>query len=156
MQDYEVTESGKVFSRKFHPKQNPNRELREMKIKQDRYGYAQISLRVNQKRISTTVHRLVALQWIPNPENKPCVNHKNGNKLDNRVSNLEWCNWSENNLHAYNTGLKVRGSNTVKLTEEQIISIISDDRTQQLIANDYGISRAHVSKIKLKKTWKHL
>lgn len=51
------------------------------------------------------IHRLVALAFINNPENFPIVNHIDGNKNNNKASNLEWCNYSYNTLHAYKNGL---------------------------------------------------
>ena len=62
-------------------------------------GYAYVCIRANGKYRNLRVHRLIAKEFIPNPENKPCVNHKNGKKEDNRIENLEWCTPSENELH---------------------------------------------------------
>lgn len=70
---------------------------------QDARGYDRVRV---QGRLQY-VHRLVAQAFIPNPENKPEVNHKNGNKRDNRASNLEWCTRAENIQHADRTGLRV-------------------------------------------------
>ncbi len=71
------------------------------------------------------IHRLVAQAFIPNPENKPCVNHINGNKLDNRVENLEWCTYSENNSHAYKTGLR---KPNIKTNKHKSICMLDDDK----------------------------
>lgn len=70
-------------------------------------GYQTVNLYNNGFRKGYTVHRLVAMHFIPNPENKRCVNHINGDKTDNRVLNLEWATHSENNKHAFLSGLKV-------------------------------------------------
>lgn len=57
-------------------------------------NYAFVRLTKNKKSKNELAHRLVALAFLDNPENKPCVNHKNGNKWDNSVHNLEWCTYS--------------------------------------------------------------
>lgn len=69
-------------------------------------GYKVVNLKVNRIQHMKTVHRLVATAFIPNPENKKEINHKNGDKSNNSVENLEWCTRSENGKHAYRTGLR--------------------------------------------------
>lgn len=68
--------------------------------------YNSVCLYKWKQRKAMQIHRLVALTFIINTENKPCVNHINGIKNDNRIENLEWCTYSENILHAYKTWLK--------------------------------------------------
>lgn len=69
------------------------------------HGYTIVRLSHKNKRTTKTVHRLVALAFIPNPKNLPTVNHKNGIKSDNRLQNLEWCGVIENILHARKIGI---------------------------------------------------
>lgn len=71
------------------------------------WGYQRVVLQLNGIRKHVKVHRLVALYFLENPENKPEVNHKDGNKLNNHVDNLEWVTPKENEQHAYLLGLKV-------------------------------------------------
>ena len=62
-------------------------------------GYCQVKLCVNGNKSQPSLHRLIAKTFIPNPNNLPQVNHKDGNKLNNRVDNLEWCTCAENSQH---------------------------------------------------------
>lgn len=77
----------------------------EKAIKSESNGYKHIDLYADGKRSIKRVHRLVAEAFIPNPDNKPDVNHIDGNKLNNSVDNLEWVTKSENMQHAFRTGL---------------------------------------------------
>lgn len=70
-------------------------------------GYQTVVLCVNYKKKRQYIHRLVAIAFIPNPEDKPQINHKKGIKIDNRASQLEWCTEQENSIHAHTTGLIV-------------------------------------------------
>lgn len=70
-----------------------------------RKTYRTVSIFLDGKQVGRYFHRLVAEAFIPNPENKPCVNHKDGNKLNNKVENLEWVTFSENVKHAWDEGL---------------------------------------------------
>lgn len=63
-------------------------------------GYIQFTVSTSEKKVTLSRSRMVAKTWIPNPENKPCVNHINGIKDDDRIENLEWCTYAENILHS--------------------------------------------------------
>ncbi len=79
-----------------------------LKPKKHKDGYLFVTLTKEKIKKNFYVHRLVAEAFIPNPENKPQVNHINGNKSDNTISNLEWVTNAENSRHAYNNGLYFR------------------------------------------------
>ena len=93
---YSITDDGKVYSHRYG-------DYVKTCLKPN--GYVYIGFYVSGAITYNRVHRLVAEAFIPNPFNKPYVNHVNGCKSDNRVENLEWVTASENNKHAYSTGL---------------------------------------------------
>lgn len=104
------------------------------------------------------VHRLLAKTFIPNPHNKPQVNHINGVKGDNRIENLEWVTHSENCKHAFDTGLKVsvKGEHCgrSKLTKIQVEEILSSKLKNRELATIYKISIQHVRHLKKGRSWK--
>lgn len=99
---YEVSNTGKVRSNNYMAKG----KQKEMKPWNNR-GYLRVTLWKDGKKANKLLHRLVAEAFIPNPENKPEVNHKNGNKLKCEVENLEWSTRKENLYHADTTGLRI-------------------------------------------------
>jgi hypothetical protein len=103
--DYEVSNLGRVRRKKRGASRcwiNPLENYSYINnSKQPKNGYFRI--RLNGKKYS--IHRLIAETFIPNPDNKPEVNHKDGNKLNNHISNLEWVTHSENTKHAFKMGL---------------------------------------------------
>ena len=95
-EDYYIDEKGRIF----------NKKMQELKGKWiDNTGYYQIVLTKDKKRKYVRIHRLVALTFLPNPNNLPQVNHIDGNKLNNNVENLEWVTNSENTSHGYQSNL---------------------------------------------------
>lgn len=101
---YQVSNLGRVKSLEKMAGRSNRKEkiLTQRKIR----GYFIAHLGSCNKFKNVAVHRLVSIAFIPNPENKPCVNHIDGNKENNHVENLEWCTRSENDLHAFRTGLR--------------------------------------------------
>ncbi len=101
---YQISNLGRI---KSLPKINGYKFQKELIRKNElgTNGYLIIVLNKNSKHHSYSIHRLVAQAFIPNPKDKPQVNHKDGNKLNNNVENLEWTTRSENQKHAYKLGL---------------------------------------------------
>lgn len=138
---YRVTSSGQIFSQskikiplvgkgmeftgKFKHILKPERELT---YQLNNRGYLSITIR----RKTHMIHRLVAKAFIANPDNKPFINHKDGNKLNNSVENLEWCTTKENNHHARETGLwtpqklKVKKTYLSKQTKATCLANLKD------------------------------
>lgn len=117
---YQISNFGRAKS--FNPRYTKPRILTPVLHKN---GYLHICLRRNSKSKNFSIHRLVAEAFIPNPENKLTVNHKDGNKFNNCVENLEWATSSENSRHAIEIGIQKVGEERfgAKLTEDQVREI---------------------------------
>lgn len=130
---------------------------KDVPVFSDRNGYKSVVLRRNAKRHAITIHRLLALTFIPNPENKAFVNHKNGVKGDNRIVNLEWATPKENVDHAIKTGLRggIKGERNIgcKLTVDQVIAIFQAPNNISELARRFNVSKSAISKIKNGQAW---
>lgn len=105
---YKVSNLGKIKSLERKNKKYQSKEfIMKQCVGTNNYLIVNLYLLNSSKAKTFRVHRLIAETFIPNPNNLPCVNHKDGNKQNNCVSNLEWCSYSWNNKHAYLIGKKV-------------------------------------------------
>lgn len=151
---YEISSFGRVRNHQTR------RILHQFKGK-DGYLRTQLAGTINK---SVTVHRLVATAFIPTIDGKVFVNHKDGDKQNNCVNNLEWCTRSENMQHAYNHSLKLPPSGVnnghAKLSLEDVSFILKNyiprDETYgaKALAKRFGVAHQTISAITTKQTWK--
>jgi hypothetical protein len=144
---------------KVHYKTISGRTMKPLLNKRGK-GYLKINLKRPNRLLS--IHQLVAKAFIPNPENKPFINHIDGDPKNNVISNLEWCTAKENAIHASKNGLLPRGENhpNSKLTKDQVLEIRKSYKpreiTQQMLADKYGITKTLVRYILQRKYWTHI
>jgi hypothetical protein len=162
--DYRISDHGNV--QRATPGKNtaPGRPLAFVVTKT--HGYLAVTLCwPGMVRRFIKVHRLVAEAFIPNESNLPSINHKNFDKTDNHVSNLEWCNQSQNLLHAHAGGRvsylnrRGEGNNNSKLIASQIqaIRLMSAKGVGMLsLACMFGVTRAHIWEIVTRRVWAHI
>ena len=150
--NYSVNENGQIYSeftgKMLKPFPNNN-------------GYLMVDLFHDAVKQRVAVHRIVAITFIPNPDEKPFVNHIDGNKQNNSADNLEWVTESENSIHALETGLSPKGSEKTlaKLTEVDVLEIqAAFERGEKdfVLARKYKVTSGVISSIRLGKTWKHV
>lgn len=135
--NYYITDTGDAYSR--NPYNNPTGRIKKLKLRHDTNGYVSVTLSGQR---SYRVHRLVAEAFLPNPENKPEVNHIDGNKQNNNVSNLEWVSKSENAIHSHNV-LGFRGAWFRKMGKDNPHSkIVLQIKDGKIIAEFYGTCEA--------------
>ena len=128
-----------------------------LKVHTDRDGYKYVHIKMCANRGTTKkLHRLIAQAFIPNLENKPTINHKNGIKGDNRIENLEWATHKEQSEHARRNGLLVNHgefSTSSKLTTKDVLAIRESKLSLTKLAKIYNVDFAHVGLIKRRKSW---
>lgn len=125
-------------------------------------GYCMVSFSYQNKSKTQRVHRLLMSTFSPIGDENAHINHKNGDKIDNRLANLEWCTHQENMTHAFryglanNTGEKNGQSKLTEIQVKKIKLLLSQGVTQQKIANEYGVSRSCILGIHVNRLWSHV
>lgn len=155
--DYLVSNDGRILSLK-------RRKITLLKPKVNQDGYHAVGIKIGDKIKHLTVHRMVGECFIPNPQNNPVINHKDCNKLNNNVENLEWTTIRENSIHSVingnwpdNSGSKNGQS---KLNETQVLEIKKllsiANHSIPSIARKFSISRTAIYDIKSGRKWSHV
>lgn len=166
---YQISSLGKVksLSRTARIGYNFFRKMIEkiLKASIDGAGYYQIRLSINRTVKSYRIHRLIAEHFILNPRMNVCINHKDGNKLNNKIDNLEWCTYSENMIHSLEKGLRKPPTNEshgmAKLNRFQVqrirlIKEIMPKITKKALGKLFNMSEGGISGILGYKVWKKI
>jgi len=163
---YKISNFGNVKSvDRYVNSKNGSKSLKIGRIKKAGVtnGYRVVLLSKFNKEKGFGVHRLVAMHFIENIKNKPEVNHKDGNRLNNHVDNLEWCTSSENSKHSYENKLQIsrKGSDhhNAKISEKDVLEILkisSSGFCKKELAKRYNLSYGSIVRISNRSTWKHV
>lgn len=158
--NYLVNSSGLIKSVTRLDKLGRKWDEKILKSFKNNKGYLQVTLYKNEKAFHSTIHIIVAKTFIPNPENKPQINHINGIKNDNRIENLEWVTSKENHEHArYNKLINTIGESNGRslLTKEQVLEIRSKyipfKYSARKLALEYKVSQSRITHILNNTSW---
>lgn len=141
------------------------KQLSISKYKKNKQGkkvvYPRVRLCVNGRGKWMALHRLIAECFISNPDNLPHINHKDGNRLNNHVDNLEWCTHEQNIIHAQENDLNPKGErHGISVATEDIVRLIrklrKDGMIYPKIAEAVGLKRRTVEAIGSGQNWKHI
>lgn len=137
--------------------------IKKVTKSKDKTHYDSFGLCVGNKSKCFMLHRVLAIHFIPNPENKKEVNHIDGNKSNNSLENLEWVTASENIYHGLKLGIMNTANgltkSNVRFSKQDVIEIKKRIKNGDLgahIANDYGVNKVLIYNIKSGKTWKYI
>lgn len=165
---YEVSTSGDVRTKNRIGARGKRVNGHALTQRDNSNGYLRCGMNIDGKTRSYLTHRLVAKAFIPNPENKPYVNHIDGNKHNNKVDNLEWCTRSENEKHAWAIGLKkdvatkgeLHGMHKLKETDVRFIrdNHVRNGGTMKTgeLAKMFSVSPQTVTDIVANRIWKSI
>lgn len=149
---YKISSKGFVISTAYRGKEG---RVHKLKHNHDRDGYCIITLNHRGKKYTRKIHRLVAEAFIPNPQNLPEVNHKDGDKDHNDDSNLEWMTTGDNIRHAVDNDLRYR-INSEEYIEMACQMLQDNDYDLNTISKITGIDRSMLVRIKNGKRWKSI
>lgn len=148
LSDYDITMDGQVINKHTG---------KALKLQPNGKGYLRFGLHTENGRRMFFVHRIVAEMYIPNPENKPQVNHIDGNKQNNNVNNLEWVTNIENRKHAIANDLHTMGEKCSwsKLTWRKVNYIRNHPEiSREVLAKRYNVTKGTIDDVRKFKSWK--